>query len=188
MLRSLPQLGGDAALEAVATETRSTDKQTQDAAVRALADWRDANAAPRLLEIARDADDQTSRILALRGYLRLAGVQDKRPVAQTVEMYRQALATATRPDEKRLAISGLSAVRHVDALKLVAEYAADDEVGAEAALAALKIVTPQERSQRPPSGDEVTAALEKVAAAVKDDATREKIKSHLEKTAQKTKP
>jgi HEAT repeat protein len=181
LLRSLPQIGGDAALEAVVKETASNDKEMKDATVRALADWKDAPAAPHLLKIAEgDAGaDDTNRVLALRGYLRLAGVQDKRPVAETVEMYRKGLAAARRADEKRLAISGLSGVRHVDALKLVAEYAGDEEVGAEAALAALRIVTPQNRSQQPLRGDQVNATLEKIAASVKDEATREKITAHL---------
>jgi HEAT repeat protein len=179
VLQSLPQLGGEAALDALVQQTRSAEKDSSDAAVRALADWRDAAAAPHLLRIAQDADDATHRVLALRGYLRLAGMQDERPVTETVEMYRRALSACRRADDKRLAISGLSSVRHVDALKLVAEYAGDVELGSEAALAALKMVTPQNRSQKPLTGPEVADALEKIAANTKDDSIREKIAAHL---------
>jgi HEAT repeat protein len=177
LLRSLPQLGGPAALEAVVKETQSEDRDAKDAAVRALSDWRDASAAPHLLVIAQRSDDSTHEVLALRGYLRLAGLPDKRPAPETVAMYTNALAAAKRADDRRLALSGLANVRDVAALKLVAEYAADEQLGAEAALAAIRIVTPQNRSQQPLTGPEVNETLARIAAEVKDEETRGKLRS-----------
>jgi HEAT repeat protein len=179
LFAALSQLGGQAALQAVVKETTSADAAVADAAIRALADWRDASAADALLKIAQTAEKPNQQVLALRGYIRLAGLPNQRAVPATVKMYKQAMDAAKRPDEKRMALSGLSAIRNVAALRLVAEYLPDEAIGGEAAMAAMKIVLPAARNEKPLSGAEVTEIVKKVAAAAKAPAVRAQAENYL---------
>ncbi|MGE5610433.1 MAG: HEAT repeat domain-containing protein [Bacillota bacterium] len=172
LIKSLSQLGGNDALQATIKEASNPDAATADAAVRTLADWRDASAAPALLKIAQTSETPNHRVLALRAYLRLLALPSDRPVADTIAMYQQALAAAQRPAEKGLALAGLSSIRTVESLKLVAAYLDDETLAAEAALAAVKIVAPRNESEQPLRGPEVTAVLRKVATTAKDPAIR----------------
>jgi len=179
LLAPLAQLGGKKALAAVVAQTRGPDAAMQDAATRALADWKDAGAAPALLDIAKTAARPAPQVIALRGYLRLVGLESNRPAAATVTMFQDGLAAAKRPDEKRLAIGGLSAVRDPAALAAVAAYLDDEALAAEAALAAVRIVLPQKEGDKPLAGDAVMAIMRKVALAAKDAKVRDQAKAYV---------
>jgi HEAT repeat protein len=180
LLRILPQLAGQKAVAAAIAETKSTDAACQDAAVRALADWRTpGEATAALLDVVRTAEKPAHQVLALRGYLRLVGLPSDRPVAQTVQMYKDGLAAAKRPDEKRLVIGGLSAIRDIEALKLVATLCDDPSLGAEAALAALKIVLPQKEGEKPLQGADVLEIVKRIAANAKDPTVRSQAEAYI---------
>jgi hypothetical protein len=65
-----------------------------------------ADAAPALLNLARNAANEGLKIRALRGYLRIAR-QFVVPDDERLVMYQTALKTALRDDERRLAIEVL---------------------------------------------------------------------------------
>lgn len=183
LLRALAEFGGEAELHAVVGDTKSADMEIRDAAIRALADWHDMSAAPDLLKLANSAEKPGQQILSLRGYIRLVGMPSKRPAKETIEMYKDAMAAAKRPDEKRLALSGLSAIRNVDSLKLVATYFEDESVAAEAQTAAVRIVLPAKDGQKPLQGTEIVEVMKKVADAAKDQKTRDQARNYLDNAA-----
>jgi len=129
LVRILGKIGGDKALAAV------VKSDSKDAAVRALAAWPDAKAAGPLLDIVKNTADKTHRILALRGYIRLLGLDPGTPV----QKYAEALALAKQSETKKLVLSGIAGVAHSDALKLVMPLLDDATVRGEAALAAVSI-------------------------------------------------
>ena len=131
-LRLLARLGGARALEAVLGDVGHQDAAVGGAAVRALADWPDDSAIPALAGILKAPGDAARRILALRGYIRLAGASRDQPVERTVGMYEFALRAASRPDEKKLVLAGLAAVSHPAALKLAEQCLDDPALKAEA--------------------------------------------------------
>jgi HEAT repeat protein len=180
LLPALAGVGGNRALQAVVGETENADAGVQNAAVRALADWPDVSAAPRLLTIAQTSPNLTHHVLALQGYLRLVGDAGL-PEAETFRMYKDAMAAARRPEEKRLALSGLAAhVRTVESLKFVGVYLDDEALRAEAALAAAAIACAEDRYTRGIQGDEVAAVLEKVLAVPENEAIRERVQECLD--------
>lgn len=183
LLRALAEFGGEAALRAVVEDTKSSDAEIRDAAIRALADWHDMSAAAELLKLANTAEKPGQQILALRGYIRLVGMPSKRATKETIQMYKDALTAAKRVDEKRLALSGLSAIRNVEALKLVATYFEDESVAAEAATAAVRIVLPAKDGQRALQGAEVVEVMKKVADLAKDQKTRDQARNYLDNAA-----
>ena len=157
LIRILGKIGGDKALAAV------MKSDSKDAAVRALAGWPDANAAAPLLDIVKNTNNKTHRILALRGYVRLLGLDPNTPV----DKYAEALELAKQPDTKKLVLSGIASVANVDALELVLPLFDDKTVQGEAALAAVSIAKVTMGSDR----EAVRSAMEKVLAVSKSKPT-----------------
>lgn len=136
LIRILGRAGGAKALAAVRTFAKDANPEIQDAAIRSLTDWTDASAAPDLLALAKG--EGKTAVLALRGYVRLAGLPDV-PEADKLKMYQEALAAATRPDEKRLVLGGLGDMKSGAALRLVIPLLDDASLAAEACATAVKI-------------------------------------------------
>jgi HEAT repeat protein len=182
LLRTMSAVGGQKALHAVVADMKNADAAVQEGAVRALAEWPDDSAADTLLAMARGSEKQTEQVLALRGYVRLAGLSSKRPAAQTLLMYKSALDAAKRPEEKRLAIAGLSGVRSVESLKLVAPFIDDPAIQAEAAVAAVRIACPQ-GGELGLNGPDVAATLQKALPLIKDANVRKQADAYLKAVA-----
>jgi HEAT repeat protein len=134
LLRLLSRTGTPGALAAIRTALKDQDAMVREAALRALADWPDAAPAEDLLAQVSAATSPTTKVLALRGFVRMAGLS-KDPAA----MYAHALELAERPDDKKLVLGSLGAAEPLAAIKLVEPCLKDDQLRAEAALAAIQI-------------------------------------------------
>jgi hypothetical protein len=162
LLRAAGQIGGPQVLAALATARTSPDADVRNAAIRALADSPDIGAAAILLEIVRDAAaDPVHKVLALRGYIRLADGMSRESALQ-LSMYRTALELAG-PAERKLALAGLGRAISVESMKLAAVYVADPQTREEAGMAAATIA--QFLARQPDNAPEIRAAMEKVLAA-----------------------
>jgi hypothetical protein len=177
--RAYPEF--DMALAAVRAALNDADAEVQEAAVRALAERPLPGAAPDLLKLARSAAKPNQRILALRGYIRLAGTVARGSARDALKMYKDALGAAARPDEKKQVLSGVSRLRSLDALNIAMTCLADEAVRAEAAAAAVSVAD-RIRSAHP---REVRAAMEKVLAAAKSNRTRQRAQEILKGTPSK---
>ena len=138
LLRLLGVTAGPRALAAVREALADPDEPVRQTAFRALCEWPTPDALPDLARIARTATDATSRILALRGELRLIPMQtvpDDRKIAQIGEV----LPLVERKEEKRLVLAVLSNLPRAEALALLSPYLTDGQVAEEAALAAVAI-------------------------------------------------
>lgn len=144
LLRALSLHGGPRALRAVRAAVRDPDPALQDEALGLLCDWGTAEPAADLLEIARADTSPTRRTLALRGYLRMAGLPGL-PPARRLEMCREGLRLAARDDERRVALAALAGVPTLEALQsalpLVEREGLSEEAGA-AAVAIAPAVLP----------------------------------------------
>ncbi len=119
LLSTLGKLGGEKALAAVRAQLDAKDGDVATVAVRALQGWPDATPAPDLLNIIQTTRNNIHKVLAFRGYIRMANMPGVRPAAETAAMYKQALALATTVAEKKSVLSGLANARSADALKLI---------------------------------------------------------------------
>ena len=156
-------MGGSKALEAVRTAAGDSNAEVQDAALRALCDWTDIEPADDLLGIARQSRNEKHQLLALRGYLRMAG-QDELPALRRLAMATEALRLAQRDEERRLALSVLARVPSAEALSAVLPFLDSETLKAEAATAAVAIGEPL----LPNASAQVIEAMEKVLQVVKD--------------------
>jgi HEAT repeat protein len=168
LVRLLGKSGGAKALAAVRAAAKDAEADVQDAAVRALADWPDAAAAPDLLELAKSAAKPAHKVLALRGYVRLVNVPQDKPAAEKLRMCDAAMAASGRPEDKRLVIGALAEVKSPEALKMVVPLMADEALKEEAAAAAVKIA----KGLGAAAKEDVKAAMQKVLEVSKNDGIR----------------
>ena len=175
LLRILGAIANDDALAVLRRALEDPSPGVRDTAVRELAEWPNVKAASSLFGVLKETENETQRILALRGYVRLLGLGSERSVEETLGMYKEAIELAQRPEEKRLILSGLAQVNSPKALDLVKPFLDEEAVRAEAALAGLQIVTIAGTgdSQR------AKAVLSKILAAAVDEDLREKARAAL---------
>jgi len=144
LLRLLGTTGAPSALAALRAALKDPDSAAVEAGVRALADWPDAAPADELLALARTAPVPAQKVVALRGYVRLAAL-GKDPGA----MYARALELADRPEDKKLVLSSLAEADPVRALKLLEPYLENEQLKSEAALAMVRIADRLRESDQP---------------------------------------
>lgn len=140
LLRVLARLGIHEALRVLTVAVRDRDAAIQDTAVRLLAGWQNTAAIEALGKIVRSSSSEKHRILALRGYIRLAGLRAAESEQAAVGLLRSALEQAGRVEEKKLAMGQLSAIARPDALKLAAGHLGAAGLTDEAVSACVKIV------------------------------------------------
>jgi len=139
LLSVLGRIGDNSALPELRKALADDDAKIQDAAIRALSDW--ANPAPvdDLLKVAKTSDNQVHRILALRGFVRLLGLETGRPAEEVIELYQQAMKLAPDVPEKRKVLSGLANTKSLAALEMAATCLQDSALQQEAEVAVVKI-------------------------------------------------
>lgn len=180
LFNALAGIGGAKALEAVVAAAEGGKDAVREAAVRALADWCNPEAAPPLLQAAGDISDETLQVVAMRGYIRLASMDGISP-EEKVKMYQRAISTAKRNEEKGQAISGLAKVRTMESLNAVAPLLDDEALKKDAALAVFKIACPQDENDAGLSGAEVAAIITKAAPLIENEDQRKAAEAHAAK-------
>jgi len=181
LLGVLSGIGGADALALVVKDTASSDKDTKEAAVRALANWPEMGAAAPLLALAGKSDNKTHRTLAIRGYIRLISLPSNRTAGETVKLFAKAMEAAPGPAEKKTVLGAMAPVRTVEAMALAMKYVDDPALREEAAMAAVKIACPTGRRQKLLKGAEVRKNLEKIIAVTKNKWTRDTAKKYVGK-------
>lgn len=164
LVRLLGQAATPESLAALRAALKSGDSAVRDAAIRTLSEWPDPRPAEDLLALAQTAAAQSHKVLALRGYVRMAGMSPN-PTA----MYARALQLAQRTDDKKLVLAGLGSADSAEALALVERHLGDAALQAEAGSSAVQI------ADRIRQGDprRARSALARVLAAVKDPRVRQ---------------
>jgi sugar phosphate isomerase/epimerase/HEAT repeat protein len=172
VLRVLGAVGGHAALEAVRAAVSDSNPEVAHTAIRTLAQWRSADAAKDLLDLAKSLPDTADRLLCLRGCLNLAGSEEL-SVAQRHDLCRQAAALVAGVEEKKLLLSALAHVPAPESLALIVPGLDDEATRPEAATAVLSVVGAL--LEGPKAGTRVPAVIDPLyqvtRAAVSPDLT-----------------
>jgi HEAT repeat protein len=183
LLGVLGRIGGPKSLEGVRDALKDNDEQVRGAAFTALTEWPDAAAAADLLAIAKTAAGETRHVQALRGYLRVCGIQAERPAAETAALLAAGLAVARRPDEKKMALGELGKVRDIAALEAAVSCLSDSALTEEAACAAAHVA--RDLWQGHPEA--VKTAMRKVLEVSKNAQFRREAQEALDRAEQKPK-
>jgi len=165
LLRLLGRMGGGKSLHLLRAALKDPGEEIQRTALSALGDWPDATVAPDLLDIARTAEKEGHRVIAMKGYIRLLALPGNRTVEETLGKYREALQVARRPEEKKILLEGLAGVSHLDALRLAGGYLEDEALRAAANSTAVKIAW----NIRGSHGAESLAVFERALNIASDD-------------------
>jgi len=178
-IRALACCGGTEALAAV--KAAIADEAIQDEAVRTLSTWPnrwpdDGAVAEPLLTLAKSGKKPQHQVLALRAYLQYIQGAKKIGADQKLASVKQALPLITRPEEKRLAVSVLSAIPVAGALESLATFAADPGVSEEACSAIVGLTS---KNLRGLSKEQRQKVLQVVVENSKSDATRSKAEQML---------
>jgi hypothetical protein len=139
LLTVLAQTGRDESLPVLRTALKDSGADIRRGAILALSEWPTAVPAPDLLDAARNDPSQNLQILSLRGYIRLIGLPDDRPQAETVRLLSEAMGLAKQADEKKAVLALVARINSPQALALAEAAMNDAEVAAEAKLAADRI-------------------------------------------------
>jgi HEAT repeat protein len=169
LLRVLGRIGDASSLPTLRTALSSKEVEIQDAAIRALSDWPTAEPVPDLLKVAQTSTNQVHKVVALRGFVRLLGLESDRPAEQTIDLYQKAMDLAGDATEKKRVLAGLASTKSLAALNMAAGYLDDVALHLEAESAAVRIAPAvvAANSQR------VKEVLQKVIQGTKNDTIRE---------------
>lgn len=178
-LLSLPllgRLGGARARQIIESHLDASDKNAQEAAVRALCNWPDAGVADQLLNVAGHARDKRHARWALRAFVRVITLPSDRAPDATLAQLQQIMQQAHETEDRALIISRAATVRTLDCVRWVAEYL-DDPALAQPACATI-VDLAHHRELRHPNMDTIGPILDKVAATSSDAAVVERAKRY----------
>ncbi len=170
LLETLGSIGDVNSLSVLRTSLKDNNAKVQTAVVRALSDWPNTAPAADLLKIAQTSDNETRRVLALRGYVRLIGLDSDRSVKETIKMCSNAMNLTTNANEKKLVLSALANVKGIESLNLAAAYLDDQALQQEVGAAVVKISESTLKS----NPYETKVVLEKVLETTKSNSLRER--------------
>jgi len=172
LVRVLGKIGGNKALVVVQEALEHDSGEVQIEAIRALAEWSTAEPAADLLKVVQSSDNKLHRVLALRGYVRLIGLDSGRPEEETISMYKQAMELASSADEKKMVLSGLANVKSLAALEMAFRFRClrDKAFEQEAEVAVIKIAEGTHGSHP----QQTKAILQKVIQISKIDSLRQR--------------
>ncbi|HUT31948.1 MAG TPA: HEAT repeat domain-containing protein [Planctomycetota bacterium] len=139
LLRVLGGIGTRAAYETIRAGLADASDDVKDAAIRALADWRDDTPAADLLQVAKTTAKEAHHVLALRGYVRMITVRGERSADERRKMCEQAMETAKRDDERRLVLSTVADIPTPEAMKMAEASLGNAALKNEAAIAVIRI-------------------------------------------------
>jgi hypothetical protein len=156
---------------------RDANVEIQDTATRVLGKWPGPEAAPSLLELARQLTSGKYRTRALRGYIRIIRQMDL-PDQQKLAMCREAMGTAQRDDERRLTLEAVGRVASIEAMSLALAHA--DSAGVrEAACAAVVSIAENIVASEPIA---TAKAMEQVLQLTRNADTRQRATDVLRTT------
>lgn len=168
LLSTLGRVGGPDALREVNEMIESQNQADHDAGVSALANWPDASAAPRLIEIVKQDDHESHQITAVRALIRIAPLRDGRNDAQKLQLLATAMEMTTRDRERLLALERAAAIRSPESLRFVLPYVGQPDFSEQACETIVELA--HDRNLREANRDEFHEALDRVIA-VSQDAT-----------------
>jgi len=135
----LPLIADSSALPVLRALAADGDADVVDAAVRAMAAWPTPAAREDVVRLARDTRDQTHRLLAIGGLVRIIGLDKYRDPQAAVADLKRASDFSSRPEEQKLVLGALPQFPCAAALDLANKLLREPAVKAEAQAAIDKI-------------------------------------------------
>ncbi|NUQ63828.1 MAG: hypothetical protein HUU20_15230 [Pirellulales bacterium] len=172
----LGRLGGPKVLARIESALKQSDPQIQEAAVRALCNWPNADVADRLKDVAKHSENESFRRRALRAYVRVVTLKSERPESQTLTMLQDAMGLARNPEDTQLILERASTVRTMESVLWIASYLDNPAASQAACLAIVELA--HHRFLRHPNMDQFGPILDKVGKIARDPAVVERARRY----------
>ena len=176
LLRILASFADVKSFQIIQSSLKDENEQVKDAAIRAITAWPGSEALETVLAIFKSTDNQTHRVLALRGYVRLLRQDKQIATEKKVEILGEIIKQVDTSAEKKNILSSLASIRHPLALTIAEQYLSNPQVKDEAALAIIQIA--QSIAGAWP-GEAKAAALE-IVKTTSDEALRNQARALVE--------
>jgi HEAT repeat protein len=180
LIRVLGSVGGGTALTLVRTAVDDSNSQIHSVAVRTLSAWGTPDAAPHLLELAKNAKDPAEKMICVRGYLGFAGHTDV-AVADRLTMCREAAGLVDNEQSKKLLLGALGSIKSPDALGLITPYFEEEATREEAATATVNVAEKLLQDKAFAARQPLIEPLEKAAKATTNADLAKRANTLLEK-------
>ena len=177
LLPLLGRLGGVKALAEIRVALSSNNADRFTAGLNGLSNWPDSLVSEDLLQLARNTQNESHRIRALRSLARVAVLGSSRSDIEKLGLLKQAMQLATRDEERSLILDRAGSLQHVDVVIFALPYLKDDNLVNVAAKTILKVA--HRREIREPNQKEFDGYLAKVIAATNDDGLVQRARSYL---------
>lgn len=166
LLRILRNTQAPIALQAVRTAAKDANARIAAEALSLLCGWPTADALPDVLQLAKTASDPKTRIIALRGAIRLIPLQAG-PVNKKLQAFKRILPLIQRSEEKKLLLGALASLNSPAAIEMILPHLDSAATKAEAATAIMGIAENilKRRNVNKQQAAKLIASLQKVAAA-----------------------
>lgn len=162
-IRILASLGQAHTLPLILAAMNDTNESVAANAIEQLARWPDPAPVDALLAMAQTGANPAQRARALASAIQLATTaaeERQRPEETVVKWFQRANQAAQTPQDRRLIISGLGRLKHVESFRLVAPYLDDPALRNEAAVALVQLAP----ALRQEDSAALKEALEKIMA------------------------
>jgi len=176
LMEILGELGDDNGLAELKKALKDADKDIQKTALRSIANWPNSKPINELHELAKSSKDIRQQIIALRGFIRMVGVDEKLSNDKKIELLKEAMRFATQVNEKRQAIAVLSGVKSYRAFEMASVYLNNNELKLEAEVAVTKIASNIVYSHT----NELREALESIIKTTSNKSTIELAKKAID--------
>lgn len=185
LLEVAGRIGDKSALPVLRDELKNENPENRKAAIYALSAWPDAAPIEDLLNVVKSSDNETLKILALRGYIDLVKIGSDRPPKESIALFKTAMDYAAEATEKKMVLSGLGSLRSVETLPVCAQYLDESDIKpeVEAALARpLELLRESDDdSLRKMLNEEMRGTLDRILSSTDSDTIREWVTEILER-------
>jgi len=175
LLLTLGGLGHERALPILREGLKDDSSQIRYAAIKALSAWPSDAPAGDLLEVAKSANNQTHRVLALRGFIDLIDAATL-PADRKLAHYRQAMELAGQDAERKKVLSVIAGLDTFEAFQMAMSNLDNPSLKNEAALAACRIAQRIYTSK----GRQLVDYLEAITEADVGDSTKQQAREILQ--------
>jgi HEAT repeat protein len=175
LLTVLGKIDAPASLDALRKALKDNDADIRLTAIRGLSAWPTPDPADDLWAVAQHSTVATHRAVALRGFVRLLGLESTRPADETVALYKSALALAPNLDERKRLLSSMADAQVPTALLVASESMDDPQIRTEAELVTVRIAENIMGSYR----NEVIPRLTRVAGKAQNPTAVQRAKELL---------
>jgi hypothetical protein len=175
LLKVMGKVGAPNSLVILRNALNEKDPEVRLAAIRSLAEWPSAEPYGDLWRVVTGTEDRTEKTVALRGVVRLLGMESSREPGLTLDFYTKAMGAAPSAAERRLLLSSIGQASSIAALRFAASCLSDKTLHDDAEAAVLQIAAglPTMPSK------EVVPSLEELIRYAGNDAALAKAKEQI---------